>query len=185
MKSSSSLPFNRAANQLAAGRILAYPTEAVWGLGCDPHRPDAILDLLTIKQRSWRKGFILIAANVAQLTPFWHPEFEPTPEMWASWPGPYSWLVPKHPEVSRWISGDSDRIVVRVSAHPVVTQLCLHFGGAVISTSANRSHQPPARTQIQCRHRFSTQIDYIAGAIGGAAQPTPIRDALSGVVIRR
>ena len=59
-----------AAASLARGGILAYPTEGVWGLGCDPRDEAAVLRLLDIKQRDVAKGLILIASSEAQLAPF-------------------------------------------------------------------------------------------------------------------
>ena len=55
---------NQAVTALKQGGILAYPTEAVWGLGCDPFNQQAVLKLLALKQRPMDKGLILIAANV-------------------------------------------------------------------------------------------------------------------------
>jgi L-threonylcarbamoyladenylate synthase len=58
---------------LDAGGVIAYPTEAVYGLGCDPGNSVALQRILDIKSREAHKGFILIAANQDQLTPFLAP----------------------------------------------------------------------------------------------------------------
>ena len=55
---------------LNEGKIIAYPTEAVFGLGCDPDNEKTVRQLLLLKQRSWKKGLILIAGDYEQLIPY-------------------------------------------------------------------------------------------------------------------
>lgn len=180
------LPLKIATLHLKKGGIIAYPTEAVFGLGCDPQNQTALIRLLTLKQRNWQKGLILIAAQVNQLEPYIEP-LTPALEqqVFASWPGPVTWLLPAKKTVSHWLRGTSNKIAVRITAHPVAAALCQHWQGALVSTSANISQRPPARTALQVRKTFSTQIDYILpGQVGGLAQPTSIRDALTHQIIR-
>ncbi|QEP45212.1 tRNA threonylcarbamoyladenosine biosynthesis protein RimN [Ectothiorhodospiraceae bacterium BW-2] len=185
MQQPSRFQLQTACRALSNGGVVAYPTEAVWGLGCDPLHSTALQQLLTLKRRRADKGLILIAATIEQLSPFWHPDFTPTPEMLASWPGPHTWLVPKHPQLPPLLSGEHQTIAVRVSAHLGVIALCQAFGGAITSTSANRSGGSAAITERQCRHRFGNRIHYLSGPTGGAARPSTIRHALSGAWIRR
>ena len=112
---------------LERGGVIAYPTEGVWGLGCDPLDEAAVLRLLALKQRRVDKGLILVAASVAQLDGLvdWQALGAATrDEVLASWPGPHTWIVPATTRVPHWISGAHDSIAVRVSAHPVVARLC-------------------------------------------------------------
>jgi L-threonylcarbamoyladenylate synthase len=72
-----------------------------------------------------------------------------------------------------------------VTAHPVARRLCETFGGALVSTSANISGRPPARSALGVRRRFGDKLDIIVpGAVGGAARPTQIRDALTNELLR-
>ena len=171
---------------LQAGGILAYPTEAVYGLGCDPLNPDAVMRLLQIKQRPWQKGMILIAAELQQLAPFLLPL---TPEILekvnASWPGPVTWLLPARPEVPYWLRGVHPTLAVRVTAHPLAAALCNTFGGPIVSTSANLAGHEPARSALRVQRELGERVDYILhGALGELSQPTEIRDAASGCIIR-
>lgn len=180
------LPIRTACFHLKRGGIIAYPTEAVFGLGCDPQNETALVRLLALKRRTWQKGLILIAAQFSQLEPYLEPL---TPEVeqriFASWPGPVTWLLPAKKTVSHWLRGTSQKIAVRITAHPLAAALCQHWQGALVSTSANISQCPPARTALRVRKTFSTQIDYILpGQVGGLAQPTSIRDALTNQIIR-
>lgn len=176
-----------AGNLLRKGGVIAYPTEAVYGLGCDPLNAAAVLRILDMKQRPEEKGLILVAANLQQLQPYLLPlSHKQQATLQHSWPGPNTWIVPARPEVPRWLRGKHDSLAVRVSAHPWVQALCHHFGGPIVSTSANRAGQEPARTPLQVRIRLmGNEPDLILHApLGGAAQPTKIRDLLTGSIVR-
>lgn len=170
------------------GGVVAYATEAVFGLGCDPANHAAIEKLLLIKQRPAHKGLILIAASEAQLHPYLDLKAI-SPAIWqqvrSSWPGPVTWLLPVAHHVPALLRGEHDTVAVRVTAHPQVRGLCEAFGGALVSTSANRSEQAPARNVSQVRAAFADELDCILqGQTGGADRPSEIRDGLSGKVIR-
>jgi L-threonylcarbamoyladenylate synthase len=171
---------------LRQGGVIAYPTESVYGLGCDPDNAAAIRKLLALKQRSPDKGLILIAADFAQLAPYLDEIGASRQQaVLASWPGPVTWLWPARPTVSRLLRGAHDTLAVRVTAHPIAAQLCRRFGKALVSTSANRSGQPPARDAATVREQFGSDVDYVVDApTGGLARPTTIRDAVTGEVLR-
>ncbi len=180
------LHLQHAVAALRAGGVIAYPTEAVWGLGCDPLNRAAVSRLLTLKRRDWRKGLILIADSFEQLWPFvadpLTTQHEPA---LASWPGPATWLLPASPSVPPWITGGRPQIAVRVTAHPVASALCREYGSALVSTSANRSQRPPLRTRMQVQRQFGNRLDYVVpGDLGGLERPTPIRDVQTGELIR-
>lgn len=174
------------ARVLHAGGVIAYPTEAVWGLGCDPHNEHAVARLLALKQRPVEKGVILIAADVEQLSPYLRglPE-EKLALLRASWPGPNTWLVPDNGAAPAWITGGRGTLAVRVTAHPLAAALCRAFGGAVVSTSANRAGEVPARSLLQVRQYFGDALDAVLpGSLGGLQNPTRIRDAMTGATCR-
>lgn len=177
---------HRAASCIRAGGIIAYPTEAVFGLGCDPANPAAIKRLLELKQRAIRKGLILVASDWQQLAAWIKPlPLSARRRINQSWPGPTTWLLPAARDCPRWLTGEHDTLAVRVTAHPVVRRLCDIVDGAIVSTSANRSGQRPARSVLDTRLRFGTEIDFVLpGALGGQQRPTEIRDMASGQFIR-
>jgi L-threonylcarbamoyladenylate synthase len=175
-----------AARVLRTGGLVAYPTEAVFGLGCDPRNEAALDRLLKLKGRAQEKGLILIAADAAQLEPW----IEALPNdaatrVRATWPGPVTWLIPARPGISARLRGAHTSLAVRVTAHPVAAALARAFGGALVSTSANPSGAPPARDLDALRARFGAAIEYyLAGPLGGRERPSEIRDALSGEILR-
>ncbi len=174
-----------AARYISQGKIVGYPTEAVYGLGCDPLNGHAVNHLLRIKQRSISKGLILIAADFEQLQPFIADiDSSLLAPALDSWPGPYTWLFPARAGTPYWLTGKHQSIAVRVTTHPVARQLCLDANTALISTSANRSRQQPARSALECRMKCPQTDLIVAGDVDKTAQPSVIRDLISGAIIR-
>lgn len=178
---------------LHAGGLIVYPTEAVYGIGCDPRNPQALRRLLALKHRDPRKGLILVAASEDQLAPFLHPQTRRAAYMTAvreSWPGPRTWVLPCADDISPLLRGAHDTLAVRVTAHPWVAALCRVFGGPLVSTSANIASRPPARGLLDVRRMFGVGLDIrrdalLSGPVDRRLRPTPIRDARSGRVLRK
>jgi len=180
-------PILYAAWLLQQGGVIAYPTEAVFGLGCDPFNPVAVTELLRLKQRSPGKGLILIADNFAKLKPLLEEiSEERLAAVLATWPGPYTWVFPANlARVPESIRGMHATIAVRVTAHEIARQLCQTFGGPLVSTSANFSFKDPLCTEEAVRTYFGNDLNYILpGKTGGLSKPTEIRDALTGEILR-
>lgn len=179
---------NATVDALRRGGVVAYPTEAVWGLGCDPFDEQAVMRLLAIKQRPADKGLILIAADTAQLDALVDWAALPGDRHVAvlgSWPGPNTWTVPVTDRVPAWIRGAHASVAVRVSDHPTVIALCRAFGGPLVSTSANLTGQPPAFQRRELDPRLLDLLDAVCeGETGGLTAPTAIRDAASDAVLR-
>ncbi len=175
----------QAAAAVRSGGVIAYPTEAVYGLGCCPHDMVAVQRILELKQRAVEKGLIIVAADLQQLAPFLaFPDQASKERALASWPGPTTWIVPADPAVPVWLRGRHSGLAVRVSAHPLVQALC-RLAGPLVSTSANPAGHPPAKSSLAVRRYFGAELDYIlAGATGRLRQPTAIKDLLTGEVLR-
>lgn len=180
---------DQAVEVLQQGGVIAYPTEAVYGLGCDPKNLSAIKKILKLKQRQKEKGLILVAENFEQLKPYLQPlEKDIEQKLLDSWHdsmNAITWLVPVNETTSEYLKGQFDTLAVRVSQHPVVKELCHKFKGAIVSTSANISTQDAARTCQQVKQIFENEIDLIIdGETDFNAQPSEIRDALTNKIIR-
>lgn len=169
------------------GGVIAYPTEAVWGLGCDPFNEAALEQLLLLKNRPRHKGVILIASSVEQIKPLLGSLTDAERRrVLSGWPGPVTWLLPDADQrVPEWIRGKHNTVAVRVSAHPVVKALCEAFGGPIVSTSANPAGAEPARDLLRVNLYFAKQLDAIVpGSLGHLSQPTQIRDLMTDRLIR-
>ena len=171
---------------LRSGGVIAYPTEAVYGLGCDPRDAAALDRILALKGRPTSLGLILIASEFSQLAPFLAPlPAELEARATATWPGPVSWIWPCVAGLPATLTGGRDTLAVRVTAHAVAAALCHAFGGALVSTSANRHGEPPARSAAEARAAFGAGVDVVIdGPCGDLARPTEIRDVRTGAVLR-
>lgn len=171
------------------GQIIAYPTEAVFGLGCDPDNETAIRHLLDLKNRPDEKGLIIIASDISQLSSYINEEAI-SDAMWqqlnSTWPGAVTWLLPASTSISKLLTGEHDTIAVRVTAHPVAGKLCKLFNKPIVSTSANFSGQQPARSVEEVRQQFLDQIKFIVdGEVEAGASPSEIRDLMTNKIIRK
>ncbi|MEO6799805.1 MAG: Sua5/YciO/YrdC/YwlC family protein [Rhodanobacter sp.] len=179
---------DRAAALVHGGGVLAYPTEAVFGLGCDPHDRTAFDRLFALKHRPATQGVLLIAANFGQVERYIDIAAVPADVMLqvqASWPGPHTWIFPRSTQVPEWIAGSHAGIALRVTAHAPAAALCHAWGGALVSTSANPHGQPAARTAQVVAEYFGDALDGLLEApLGNQRSPTMIRDAMSGAIIR-
>lgn len=168
------------------GGVVAYPTEACFGLGCDPENRSALKRILDIKRRPAGMGMIVIAHCVESLLPYISIRDESILDRpLASWPGPHTWIFPASPAAATLPCARHGTIAVRVTAHPVAAQLCRVAKSALVSTSANVHGRLPARDHLMVRRQLGTQLDCVVrGLVGTQKNPTEIRDALTGRLLR-
>jgi L-threonylcarbamoyladenylate synthase len=169
-----------------SGGVIAYPTEAVFGLGCHPLDGSAIARLLMLKQRPMHKGLILIADKFERLRPYLADlPSSVVQRMLQSWPGPTTWLAPAAENIPRWLTGRHATLAIRVTGHPLAANLCRVSQTPLVSTSANLSQRQPARTALQVRLRCGGGVDLVLhGETGGLDRPSVIRDAQTGGLFR-
>jgi len=175
-----------AAALLRAGGVLAYPTEGVYGLGCDPDNREAFEKVFAMKRRPPEQGVLLIAADFEQVRSWIGDASEAAVDRaCAVWPGAHTFIFPRSPRVPEWIAGGHAGVALRVTAHPPSAAVCRAFGGPIVSTSANRHGEPPARSATDIRTIFGDEPDGVLDApLGDLDRPTPITDAASGAIIR-
>jgi L-threonylcarbamoyladenylate synthase len=180
------LTVSQAAQCLRDGEIVAYPTEAVYGLGCDPENEVAVRRLLALKERPVEAGLILIADTYERFKPYIRPlSNEQRERVMLTWPGPVTWLIPRAEGVAGWLAGEHETIALRITAHPVCRALCAAFKGALVSTSANPRTFEPARSVAQVDQYFDSALcGIVAGELGSEARASEIRDLVSGQVLR-
>lgn len=168
------------------GGIIAYPTEAVWGLGCIPENAEGIDRILALKKRSIDKGVILVAADISQFEPY----LEGLPQrqldqLQSAWPGPVTYLVEDNGSAPAWVVGSNNTVALRVSTHPVIKTICAATGSALVSTSANPAGKKPALNTLWIRKYFADQLDMIfPGELGNRSQASRIRDLTSNRILR-
>lgn len=169
-----------------AGGVIAYPTEGVFGLGCDFLNADAVHRILAIKKRDVAKGLILVAHHIDSLLPYLA---ELTPHQRAlldeSWPGPNTWVIPHNGTLPDWITGGRPTVAVRVSDHPIVKHLCLTLDQPLVSTSANHSGKVALTSRTQVSVCLGKDIDAIVtGRVQSIGKASTIRDLKTGLTLR-
>ena len=167
-----SLQLDLVADAVLSGGVIAYPTEGVWGLGCNPMDEVAVNRVLQLKQRPASKGLILVAGSRDQFQQCLV-EIPDFPAM----PGPTTWLVRHGGLTPEWVSGGREKVAIRVSQHPLIMAICAKVGMPIVSTSANPSSMEPASSAEQVRHYFGDLVDVIVpGSLGGASGASQIID---------
>ena len=179
------IDLNEAVKTIRGQGVIAYPTEGVWGLGCDPFSRKAVNKLLKIKKRSVDRGLLLVATYIGQFDPFLKGlKREYYEELDRNWPGPITYLVPDNGYAPRWIVGKHQTLGLRVSNHSLIKTLCA-LTGPLVSTSANISGFPPIESANEIGEMFDQEIDYVlAGELGKLGKPTQIKDILTGELLR-
>lgn len=180
------LSLSQAADVVLKGGLIAYPTEAVWGLGCDPQCQTAVEQVLALKQRSVKKGLILLASSLQQLKPYLHSSLSSEQlAVMQQYSRPTTWLVPFNSSYTpSWIVGEHELLAVRVSQHPTVQALCELIERPLVSTSANPQGQQAATTALEVQQYFGDDLPICEGECGDAERPSTIRALLTGEVLR-
>lgn len=171
---------------LRSGAVIAYPTEGVWGLGCDPQNPDAVNKILNLKQRHVSKGLILIGSSDLHFDSLLDGLAQDVQKKIRASAGQHiTWLVPHRGLILPCVHGDSDKVAIRISTHPIVKALCEGFGSAIVSTSANPAGAESARDRSEVERYFSGEPRVIApGEVGGLKKASTIIDAETGTILR-
>ncbi len=156
----SDFSIRHAAHVIRNGGIIAYPTDTIYGLGCDPYNAQAVDKLELLKQRSQNKPFILLAGDIKQITPLifldekQRARIKQTSE-------PTSWIVNTSPLAPVWLTNNKNTLTIRISNNATVKKLCEVLGHAIISTSATPSGKKPTRNNLALHPYFHGQVDKI------------------------
>ena len=170
---------------LKAGGVVAHACEGVWGLACNPYDKIAVQRVLDLKNRDVSKGLLVIGGTVAVFEEeLCRLSTRQRQVVEMSWPGPSSWIVvtDRYPD---WITGDKGSVGIRVPGHRQARALAAGFGGAIVSTSANRSGEPSLTKYGSVVGEFGGSVDFVLpGEIAGNAGSSTIRIAKTGEFLR-
>lgn len=161
---------------LAAHRVLAYPTETVYGLGgaTDQESVDALMEL---KSRAPAKPFLILVASDAMLERLGLPLSGYAARLAARhWPGPLTLVLPgAGRRVPEQLRGPEGGIAVRWTSHPALQRLLQKYGEPVTSTSANKPGTPPAMSAREVEEQWSDAVGQgiLRVLDGGTLVPSP------------
>ena len=182
----------KAVNSLNQGEIIAYPTEAVWGLGCDPFNEKALNKLLSLKKRDQGKGLILVSSSLEHckkllegLPDEYFKKLQNSTKQNVSNDRATTWLIPANDAVPLGVKGTHKNFALRISKHPTVVSLCDCFQLPIVSTSANLAGKKPATTINEVKFFFGKAIsDYVDGELGAQKAPSEIKNLITDEVLR-
>jgi L-threonylcarbamoyladenylate synthase len=172
----SDLDITRAAAQLKAGELVAFPTETVYGLGADASNTDAVRKVFVAKGRPADHPLIVHIADTVQLSN-WAREIPHAVHTLAQkfWPGPLTLVLKRHPNVPDAVTGGQDTVAIRVPSHPVARALLRAFGGGIAAPSANRFGRVSSTTAAHVREEFG---DAVACVLDGGATDVGIESTI-------
>tara|TARA_B100000401_G_scaffold432152_1_gene369127 strand:+ start:812 stop:1360 length:549 start_codon:yes stop_codon:yes gene_type:complete len=176
---------NDAIEYLKKGEVIGYPTEAVYGIGCDPWNKLGVEKVAKIKRRPLNKPFLMVASSIEQLDDLVDVT-KLTNQVKLSWPGHTTWLIKAKRNVPSWLQDtESRKVGIRISSHPIVKNLCDLFKKPIISTSANISGEEEIKNQLDFKKNFSLKIKYLVdGKLGHYEKTSTIIDMESNKKIR-
>jgi len=174
-----------AAHHVRNNGIIVYPTETVYGLGCDPNSADAVTRLIKLKQRERFSGFLLLAGNTEQLKHFIKTPDARELQLIHNTDEATSWITQAHEHAPPWLISAEGTIGFRITRHPVAQDLCEKLDQPIISTSANLRGRTPASNTLQCHLMFNHEIDYfLSSSIERSEKPSAIRRLSDGSRLR-
>ncbi len=154
-----------AAKWIVQGRVVAIPTDTLYGLAVDPFRADAVARAFEVKGRAVERALPLIAADVAQIT-LQIGALSPLAQQLADryWPGPLTMLLPAPPSLAADVSAGTGAVGVRVPAHEIARAICAACGRVVTATSANTSGMPATASPDAVEETLGGRIDFLLDA---------------------
>jgi len=173
-----------ATSLLIKGELLLYPTETVYGMGCDATNLQAIQKIFEIKQRDQGKPLPILVDSLAMLKKYVaEPNAIETKLIERYWPGPLTILFQSKGVLPKDIDAGTGKIAARISSHPIATQLVKELGRPLVSTSANLSEEPSALSpQDLARYFSSSNLSYLDGGVLKSSKGSTLVEVVEGRV---
>ncbi len=160
--------------ELSAGRLIVYPTETVYGLGCDPFDETAVKRLFMAKRRPFDMAMSIIVQDVAMMEELAYVDDRVTKLVKEFMPGPLTLILPKKPVIPNILSASTDEIGIRIPDCSIAQSIVKEFG-PIVSTSANvHSHKSPLTCQDAMNDLGPSVSLYIDGGKSPIGQPSTI-----------
>jgi L-threonylcarbamoyladenylate synthase len=146
---------------LKRGGVILYPTDTVWGIGCDATRSDAVKKVFEIKRRADSKALITLMSNTAMLERYVDDVPDVAFELIDVATTPLTIVYDKGINLAPELLADDGSIGVRISTERFSSSLCREFRRPIVSTSANISGQPTPRTFAEISDEIKAAVDYV------------------------
>jgi len=167
---------------LKNGGVIAYSTETVLGLGCDPNNQEAVNRILWLKNRAIENGLIMLVNSIESLQQYTTSLSAEQIALITSAKNT-TWLIPANNHVPAWMLGKHKKLAVRITQHTTANPLSAATHG-IVSTSANVSSYKILANQNELRDWFGPHVDYIIVGDKGSDAPSEIKDLITGDKLR-
>ncbi|TXT62134.1 MAG: Threonylcarbamoyl-AMP synthase [Promethearchaeota archaeon] len=173
-----------AVDEIIEGKIIAFPTDSVYGLGCDPTNLNAVQRLFNIKFRDQSKGFLLLIYNVEEAQKVAQLNSSADKLIRGFWPGELTLILKRRPDciIPPEVTGSEETIGLRVPKNEIILEILKrlkekgHFGG-IVGTSANYAGEEPSIDGQEVAKKLLTPVDIIIDGGKTKSQiPTTIVD---------
>jgi tRNA threonylcarbamoyl adenosine modification protein (Sua5/YciO/YrdC/YwlC family) len=152
---------DRAVDSLRQGGIIVYPTDTVYGLGCDITQRQAIDRVIRIKGRDPKKPMSFVCADLTHISRYANVTDFAYKILKRYLPGPYTFVLPASRETPKILQSKQRTVGIRIPAHPVPLALVAQLGEPLLSTSANRSSEETVSDPHDLEQRFAHDVDFI------------------------
>lgn len=149
-----------ASQTVKTGGLVVYPTDTVYGLGCDPFNVEAVKRVFRVKGER-KKPLPILASDVEQIEKIAYLSEKARRIAEKFWPGPLTLVVLKKPVLPRAITCNMDSVGVRIPRHDVAVRLIRLSNGLLVGTSANKTGEEPPRTAHEAAEQLGKEVEMI------------------------
>jgi L-threonylcarbamoyladenylate synthase len=150
-----------ACDVMQRGGVILYPTDTVWGLGCDATNSEAVRRIYTIKQRAESKAMLVLTDAAARVDYYFDRVPDIAWDLWEVTDKPLTLILPRARHLAPELVADDGSVGIRITHEQVSQALCARLKHPLISTSANISGHPTARTYADIEEEIRQAVDYI------------------------
>jgi tRNA threonylcarbamoyl adenosine modification protein (Sua5/YciO/YrdC/YwlC family) len=167
---------NKAVKILKEGGVIIYPTDTVYGIGCDIFNKEALERIFTIKNDGITKLFSFVCSDLKDIAKYAKVSDYAYRTMKHLLPGPYTFILPAARQVPKKLWSKRKTVGIRVPKHPIALKLAIELGNPIVSTSTTNRKGELILDPVDIKRIFNNQVDLMLGQGGLSGKPSSIID---------
>ena len=167
---------NKAVKILKEGGVIIYPTDTVYGIGCDIFNKEALERIFTIKNDGITKLFSFVCSDLKDIAKYAKVSDYAYRTMKHLLPGPYTFILPAARQVPKKLWSKRKTVGIRVPKHPIALKLAIELGNPIVSTSTTNRKGELILDPIDIKRIFNSQVDLMLGHGGLSGKLSSIID---------